>query len=163
MKSHECQECNQIFPKKEDLKAHYDKVHLSCPYCTELEPFKDKWAIKRHMKSHECCKCNQIFPKKEDLKVHYSKVHLSCPLCPKRKPFKDETALKRHKKTHQTQQESRIPKYPCRVGKCPKVFQWKKHLDRHIKDKWTKLFCKVSKRSQVWTYFPMYFLPSVPL
>ena len=131
LKSHECRKCNQIFPNIEDVKGHYDKVHLSCPYCPELEPFKDQQALKRHMKLHVCPKCNKIFPNLGDLKAHYNDVHLKCPLCPKRRPFKDETALKQHMQTHQ---ENRIPKYPCQVGKCPKVFQWKKHLDRHIKD-----------------------------
>ena len=79
--TYECPICNQIFPKKIDLKRHLEEVHEGkCPECNTK--FSHVYELINHVqlghegkKPHNCSLCKKSFAKKSYLKNHTKFVH----------------------------------------------------------------------------------------
>ena len=79
--TYECPICNQIFPKKIDLKRHLEEVHEGkCPECNTK--FSHVYELINHVqlghegkKPHNCSYCDKSFYEKIKLKKHLQTVH----------------------------------------------------------------------------------------
>ncbi|KOC61939.1 Transcription factor IIIA [Habropoda laboriosa] len=150
-----CQECNETFAKKYQLKAHvaiHSSISYTCDQCNKN--FKDCKKFDRHKTNHEkgrkrypCTmpECNEVFEKWVLLCAHIRTQHVydyKCTTCGK--VFLSKQHLKRHSEVHM---ESRSV-ISCPFEKCPRVYYFKRNLTTHIRtyhleDKYECDICKI--------------------
>ncbi|XP_070535109.1 zinc finger protein 91-like [Ptychodera flava] len=131
----QCKLGNEVFPTKDELYQHRQKVHKLRNYpCADCKvAFDKKRNLLRHKKrmhsqeSLSCKECGSVFENRELLKQHH-RIHdkealYSCDVCGKTFGRKEsfDTHVRHHKYTRP---------YPCE--ECGKVFNRKDGLKNHL-------------------------------
>ena len=111
-----CNDCNKMFTRSEDLSAHTCKRHV-CAICCKR--YYRSFSLKIHMRSHtgekpySCKLCHKTFTQKGDVRKHERVVHKKerpflCDVCSK--GFSDASLLKLHiQRRHSTEKPHTCP------------------------------------------------------
>ncbi|XP_077344145.1 histone-lysine N-methyltransferase MECOM isoform X5 [Lithobates pipiens] len=148
--SHECKECDQVFPDMQSLDkhllSHTEEREYKCDQCPKA--FNWKSNLIRHQMSHdtgkhyECENCSkQVFTDPSNLQRHIRSQHVgarahACSECGK--TFATSSGLKQHKHIH-----SSVKPFVCEV--CHKSYTQFSNLCRHKRmhaDCRTQIKCK---------------------
>ncbi|XP_069831339.1 histone-lysine N-methyltransferase MECOM isoform X1 [Dendropsophus ebraccatus] len=148
--SHECKECDQVFPDIQSLdkhlQSHTEEREYKCDQCPKA--FNWKSNLIRHQMSHdtgkhyECENCSkQVFTDPSNLQRHIRSQHVgarahACSECGK--TFATSSGLKQHKHIH-----SSVKPFVCEV--CHKSYTQFSNLCRHKRmhaDCRTQIKCK---------------------
>jgi KRAB domain-containing zinc finger protein len=124
----QCEICNKIFSKKNDMQRHVNRVHgekiksFICEICGHGSTDQTRYNI--HKSSHETERkyecphvdCKAAFKHKSHVSTHYNTVHkkvnsYECDVCKKRFPL--YTILKRHLLSHFDMDEYR--NFKCEI------------------------------------------------
>ncbi|KAF4524491.1 hypothetical protein B566_EDAN013106 [Ephemera danica] len=128
-----CNECEQVFKKKEAVTDHI-KVHLNLPFKCNLCPtkFKTPKKLRLHFCNTKkypffCTVCGKRFKTKTELLIHRSKHRktIICETCGK--GFINAACLIRHTACYHE-----APKFLC--PECGAMFSLQNQLDRHLKN-----------------------------
>ncbi|XP_070535136.1 zinc finger protein 85-like [Ptychodera flava] len=129
-----CKLCNEVFPTKDELYQHRQRVHKLRNYpCADCKvAFDNKHNLfmhKRNMHSQEsliCKECGSMFENRELLKqhrIHNKEALYKCDVCDK--TFGRKESFDMHVRGHKYEKP-----YPCE--ECGKVFKRKEHLEKHF-------------------------------
>ncbi|XP_063772269.1 histone-lysine N-methyltransferase MECOM isoform X2 [Pseudophryne corroboree] len=147
--SHECKECDQVFPDMQSLDrhllSHTEEREYKCDQCPKA--FNWKSNLIRHQMSHdtgkhyECENCSKVFTDPSNLQRHIRSQHVgarahACSECGK--TFATSSGLKQHKHIH-----SSVKPFVCEV--CHKSYTQFSNLCRHKRmhaDCRTQIKCK---------------------
>ncbi|XP_046280724.1 histone-lysine N-methyltransferase PRDM16 isoform X2 [Marmota monax] len=147
--SHECKDCERMFPTKYSLEQHMivhtEEREYKCDQCPKA--FNWKSNLIRHQMSHdsgkrfECENCVKVFTDPSNLQRHIRSQHVgarahACPDCGK--TFATSSGLKQHKHIHST-----VKPFICEV--CHKSYTQFSNLCRHKRmhaDCRTQIKCK---------------------
>ncbi|CAJ0944664.1 unnamed protein product, partial [Ranitomeya imitator] len=112
--SHECKECDQVFPDIQSLdkhlQSHTEEREYKCDQCPKA--FNWKSNLIRHQMSHdtgkhyECENCSKVFTDPSNLQRHIRSQHVgarahACSECGK--TFATSSGLKQHKHIHSSE------------------------------------------------------------
>lgn len=142
---HACQQCDQKFRRKLQLKKHEIKEHTgafphTCSVCQKS--FLNSLTFKRHLNVHktenklkECEDCHLKFPNWSQLVEHRRKTHrkdqrLLCDLCDK--SFCRKPNIRQHMQLHLA---SSSEVFQCHYENCPSFYSAKRNLMSHIRAK----------------------------
>ncbi|ELV14250.1 PR domain zinc finger protein 16 [Tupaia chinensis] len=147
--THECKDCERMFPNKYSLEQHMiihtEEREYKCDQCPKA--FNWKSNLIRHQMSHdsgkrfECENCVKVFTDPSNLQRHIRSQHVgarahACPDCGK--TFATSSGLKQHKHIHST-----VKPFICEV--CHKSYTQFSNLCRHKRmhaDCRTQIKCK---------------------
>ncbi|XP_031758135.1 histone-lysine N-methyltransferase MECOM isoform X2 [Xenopus tropicalis] len=147
--THECKECDQVFPDMQSLEkhllSHTEEREYKCDQCPKA--FNWKSNLIRHQMSHdtgkhyECENCSKVFTDPSNLQRHIRSQHVgarahACSECGK--TFATSSGLKQHKHIH-----SSVKPFVCEV--CHKSYTQFSNLCRHKRmhaDCRTQIKCK---------------------
>ena len=133
-----CNECNENFPTKRQIKEHYSLIHPDYnpekTYCCDLcgKVFKRKHLLGIHKRMHlgdkpfKCETCEKSFADAYLLKVH-KRIHdtnkrFQCDICGK--GFTRNNEMENHRRIHTGENP-----FPCDL--CDKSFRTNSHLTSH--------------------------------
>lgn len=150
---HSCNQCDEKFRRKLQLKKHEILKHTgkyayTCPRCSK--GFLNTFTFSRHLTTHKqenpCPDCTATFTKWSQLVEHRRGVHKNvprfvCDICDK--TFSRKPNIKQHMNSHSTTGAST---FRCHYVDCPKFYNVKRNLQSHIRSKhlgkrWICDFC----------------------
>ena len=133
-KMYSCEKCNNEFIGEKLLREH-EQIHsehdsLQCDVCDEI--FHKKEELWKHGREHEgqefqCKKCEAKFLSTRDLRAHVDGQHMmfNCKYCENR--FEDKINLEQHMKGHSQERSDQV--FSC--NKCGKEYGDMRKLRRH--------------------------------
>ncbi|MFT7804545.1 PR domain zinc finger protein 16 isoform X3 [Arapaima gigas] len=127
--TYRCEDCDELFPSKPDLRRHqkYSCNSTSSIFETLKEDFKQEQEDADEP-VHECKDCEKVFPNEYSLGqhmiVHTEEREYKCDQCPK--AFNWKSNLIRHQMSHDSGK-----RFECE--NCDKVFTDPSNLQRHIR------------------------------